>query len=466
MAKYIPDENTIRLITEKYVKSMTRDVENIPDIVKVITEALQDAAPEREVDPNDVEKVVKILSTQNIVNDKAISEAAKKVADNSAHEDLVFSINQYIKQLKLTKSKKPTEKDVEEIIKFGKLDPYTSTPFQIKNAVRDYFAGARPVEAMPDEEIRDIVKTELAKRGPVDERDVVAIVKLFLAAADKEKPLDIKEIKSAVEKHLAGKPTTSKPEPITPVEPDATTRPGTTPVVRPPLPGAPVDPSATPTPPAPRTGKNKVEAGEYVPPVDPKNMSFFEKIRKKMERYGLKMLTKTARNWLEDTVRASKTSPPRKKLLTQGTPAMEMVGCMFMYFYDAKTKDELPYWDKFPLIFMIDLLEDGWLGLNLHYLPLNLRIRLFDRLLQFANNKSIDDITKLKLSYGLIKNVSQFPEARPCIKRYLSGNVRSDLIKVAPIDWEIAVFLPVEQFVKQPKETVWKDSRKKIRGKK
>jgi len=44
----------------------------------------------------------------------------------------VFSINSYIKQLKLTKTKKATAKDVDGIIKFGKLDPYGSTPFQIK----------------------------------------------------------------------------------------------------------------------------------------------------------------------------------------------------------------------------------------------------------------------------------------------------------------------------------------------
>jgi hypothetical protein len=139
-----------------------------------------------------------------------------------------------------------------------------------------------------------------------------------------------------------------------------------------------------------------------------------------------------------------------------------MIGKMFMYFYDAKTKKTLPYWDKFPLIFTIELYDDGWLGLNLHYLDRTLRMRLFDKLLQFANDKSLDNITKLRLSYALLKNVAQYPEVRPCIKRYLASYVKSNLLSIAPVDWEIALFLPVEQFQKEKKETVWEKSRKKM----
>ena len=139
-----------------------------------------------------------------------------------------------------------------------------------------------------------------------------------------------------------------------------------------------------------------------------------------------------------------------------------MISNMFMYFYDAKTKKDLPYWDKFPLIFPIELYKDGWLGINLHYLPIDIRMKLFDKLLAFANDKSLDKITKLRLSYGLLKNVSKFPEVRPCIKRYLGEFVKSNLLRVEPIDWEIALFLPVEQFQKERKEQVWIDSKRKI----
>ncbi len=149
--------------------------------------------------------------------------------------------------------------------------------------------------------------------------------------------------------------------------------------------------------------------------------------------------------------------------MTEGqTVAKALIGKMFLFFYDAKLKKELPYWDKFPLIFVIELYKDGWLGLNLHYLPLLLRAKLFDKLLHFANDTTLDKITKLRLSYALLKSVSQYPEVRPCIKRYLVPHVRSKLLTIEPINWEIALFLPVEQFQKQTKERVWADSKKKI----
>jgi len=218
----------------------------------------------------------------------------------------------------------------------------------------------------------------------------------------------------------------------------------------------------TPAPPDPRVSVSKVVPGKYVPPVDTKNPTFFEKIRKKMNRYGLKALSMTARNWLKDSVNKTKVTPNRNKIINEGTPATQFVGNMFMFFYNAKTKEDLPYWDKFPLIFVIDLYEDGWLGLNLHYLPLVMRIKLFDRLLMYADSKKLDQITKLRLSYALVKTVSQFPEVAPCVKRYLASFVKSELIKVEAVDWEIAAFLPVEQFQKQPKERVWKDSKAKV----
>jgi hypothetical protein len=454
----IPDEKTIRLLTEKYVKSLERNTENIPDIRQVITDALKDAAPERDVNPDDVTAVIHELATRPTINDKIIAEAAKSVADHSAHQDLIFSIKTYAKQLKTGKAKF-SDKDVEEIVKRSKLDPFTSTPFQIKNAVRDYYTGARPVEAMSQDELRDVVRTELAKHGPIDGRDVTDVLTKFLKVADKEKPVQPAELQDVVKKHVATKPLTLKPSPSPVQEPSGLGGPKTTPVDRP----------ETPSENEPEeTEKQKVEPGPYIKPLDTKNMTFFEKIRAKMHRYGIPALSKFSRNWLKDNVNKAKVSPTRKKLLTQGdTVADAVFGKMFFYFYDAKTKDDLPYWDKFPLIFVIDMYKDGWLGLNLHYLPIPLRIKLFDKLLEYADNKQLDHIEKLRVTYQTLKGFSTIPEARPCIKRYLSEYVKSDLLKVEAIDWDVACFIPCEQFQKQSKEKVWSDSKKKInRGKK
>ena len=42
------------------------------------------------------------------------------------------------------------------------------------------------------------------------------------------------------------------------------------------------------------------------------------------------------------------------------------------YFYDPKTKQQMKYYDRFPLIMCVQMYNNG-LGLNFHYLPPMLR---------------------------------------------------------------------------------------------
>jgi hypothetical protein len=107
--------------------------------------------------------------------------------------------------------------------------------------------------------------------------------------------------------------------------------------------------------------------------------------------------------------------------------------------------------------------QDGFYGLNMHYLPYDLRIRLLDRLLVFKSNSRWDETTKIKYSWALIDGVSRYEAAKPCIKQYLSGHVRSQFRQIPSEDWATAMLLPVERFVGASKQQVWADSRKIIR---
>lgn len=139
-------------------------------------------------------------------------------------------------------------------------------------------------------------------------------------------------------------------------------------------------------------------------------------------------------------------------------------GHMYTYLYDAKWKDKLPYWDKFPLIFCIDLYKDGWLGMNLHYLPILARAEFMRKLLAITNNETFNERTRLKLSYEMLKKSTKFKEFWPCLKRYLAGQVRSNILRINSTEWEPMLFLPTHQFQKKPTAKVWSDSRKRIRG--
>ena len=74
-------------------------------------------------------------------------------------------------------------------------------------------------------------------------------------------------------------------------------------------------------------------------------------------------------------------------------------GRLNMFIYDPKFKKTLPYYDTFPLVLPLESYSDGFLGINLHYLPISLRIRLLDRLNDFSTDTKFDESTILNVNY-------------------------------------------------------------------
>lgn len=133
-------------------------------------------------------------------------------------------------------------------------------------------------------------------------------------------------------------------------------------------------------------------------------------------------------------------------------------GELYLFSYDAKHQDTLPYWDMFPLVFPFRKLNDGFIGLNMHYLPYDLRIHLLDRLMDFRTNSLLNENTRLKYSWATIQGVSRYSLASPCVHRYLLSHVQSSFKKIDAADWGTAMMLPVERFVGATKQRVWKES--------
>lgn len=138
-------------------------------------------------------------------------------------------------------------------------------------------------------------------------------------------------------------------------------------------------------------------------------------------------------------------------------------GSLYLFYYDPKYKEELPYYDRFPLVFPYKKTTDGFIGLNMHYLPHYFRVQLLHRLMQFANNTKMDETTKIRYSWSLISGVSKFKIAEPCVKQYLKNHVQSPFVSIKPIDWHTAMMLPVERFVGASKQQVWGESSKWVR---
>ena len=134
-------------------------------------------------------------------------------------------------------------------------------------------------------------------------------------------------------------------------------------------------------------------------------------------------------------------------------------GNMYMFFYDPKHKKTLPYYDAFPLTIMVDRAPGGFYGLNLHYVAPPLRAKLMDALMDTATNKRFDENTKFKINYGILNSASKMAAFKPCFKHYLTKHVDSSIAMVESPEWEIAVFMPTQQFRKARASKVWADSK-------
>ena len=138
-------------------------------------------------------------------------------------------------------------------------------------------------------------------------------------------------------------------------------------------------------------------------------------------------------------------------------------GGLFFFYYDPKTKEDLPYYDRFPLVLMLEKYDDGFLGLNLHYLPIKYRVAFMNKLLDYGRFDEDGDPVRIRITYDILSATKRFKEFRPCIKRYLTSHVKSRILAVQPEEWETAVFLPVHQFKKAKADKVWRDSIQEIR---
>ena len=130
-----------------------------------------------------------------------------------------------------------------------------------------------------------------------------------------------------------------------------------------------------------------------------------------------------------------------------------VAGHLYMFEYKAKMR-WLPYYDRFPLVYVIKAAgrNEFW-GANLHYLSPKKRI-----------------IATKKLMQGRI----DIP--KKCFHKYLSAHVEGLYLDLALTEWDTAILLPTEDYVKDlngtifpiDKELVWEETDEafydKIRG--
>ena len=101
-------------------------------------------------------------------------------------------------------------------------------------------------------------------------------------------------------------------------------------------------------------------------------------------------------------------------------------GELYFYTYSAQTRQ--PYYDMFPLTYVIEMRSNGFLGCNLHY------VRLTER----------DE-----LAISLLNNSAQGAVAVPrrTLHRYLYTGIQGQPYRIPDTVWIDVAQLPTEKFV-------------------
>ena len=101
-------------------------------------------------------------------------------------------------------------------------------------------------------------------------------------------------------------------------------------------------------------------------------------------------------------------------------------GQLYFFTYSAQTKQ--PYYDMYPLSYVIEYQKGGFLGCNVHYVPLTQRD---------------------ELATSLLNNSAQGAVAVPrrTLHKYVYTGVRGTPYRIPSAEWSDVAQLPTERFI-------------------
>lgn len=114
---------------------------------------------------------------------------------------------------------------------------------------------------------------------------------------------------------------------------------------------------------------------------------------------------------------------------------------LMLWEYKAKYRRELPYYDKYPLAFILDFQPNSFFAVNLHYYSPEERVAI---------------------ARSLAEN--QIPRFDRGTHKYLISEVRSPYLDFDSREWDTICLLPIEEFVRDlngveipiPSSNVWR----------
>ena len=160
--------------------------------------------------------------------------------------------------------------------------------------------------------------------------------------------------------------------------------------------------------------------------------------------------------WYRQKVQELLPKPQVRRMIREGYKTQKVTvrpnfGMMNLFYYRPKGAEKLPYYDIFPLVIpMGRRLNDGFVGINFHYLSVPQRWLLLERLSMFQVPSELDafdteegggDVMALFWS-----KIRRKRGVKPIVRRYLTKNIQSRFLKIELSEMLIALAIPMERF--------------------
>lgn len=123
---------------------------------------------------------------------------------------------------------------------------------------------------------------------------------------------------------------------------------------------------------------------------------------------------------------------------------LPFAGSLIHFVYDAKWKEILPIWDRFPLLIMLKIDGAYFYGLNIHYLRIDERVILLDMIKQHKRSN-------WQAAIPILLESERARLLSDCFRVYLFSQVRSSFVEIDEKYWNSVSFLPTAQWVTRSK---------------
>lgn len=166
---------------------------------------------------------------------------------------------------------------------------------------------------------------------------------------------------------------------------------------------------------------------------------------------GIREMSKESLHWFYDNVRQIRGDFVQASRYGRVKTTPEP-GKIYLYQYDPKTKERMPFYDTVPLVLITDVTPDGWYGVNFHYMPPKVRLAVMETLYKNIKDDTKTDKVKFLMNWQIASRVAKAASAteylNESIKQYLGSHLRSRLVEIDPEYWAMIMFLPLGRFKK------------------